>query len=197
MVAPDKGGWITVKARNAHRKVPEFQHIKRETERGHLSGILEGDRQGREEADRFEDVTRSSASHTETSSYTSRSASPSSGIANGSTGEQFRVIPKNKKKQKTRRQKTSPKDIPVSVNEIKDAIAEAKFRYEDDQSQLGFVTDFFITHYRSSELPFNKTLHEQPLSKVATIPWPVIMTLSLMPHAGIGLLFSEGIAASQ
>lgn len=168
-----EGVWFTVKPRGGHKKAGDVSHSKRErnTVGAFLSSSETGgfDRFGRSgDRDVFEDVAESSATLTESSSRTSRSASPSPANASGDVEP---LVKAKRKKQKTRKPKT-PGQMPVSLDALNAAIVNAKSKYGDDQSsQLGSVTDFFITHYSSSELPFRKILQEQPLHKVNIVRW--------------------------
>ncbi len=179
MVADESGGWFTV-TKKGHKKAEELRADRQDNDaaRDVLKGSETGDRPGRKERDVFEDVTESSASQTETSSRTSRSASPSTVNVSGEIEEHKAKSKRNR----TRKSKPTPGQSPLSLLALNAAIENAKSTYgEDQRSQLGFVTDVFITHYRSSELPFRKTLQEQPIQKVCLFPYRH-MLLTMVPY---------------
>jgi hypothetical protein len=173
--------WITVKAKNKGRnrdaKVDSVVEplILHKSEKGKRNGP------GRQDKAVLDNVTESSA-YTEISSRTSRSASPSSANASrGSADDHLQVPEPRKKKNKTRRHKTSPGQIVLSADALDEAIAAAVDRYEDDSSsQLGSVTDFFVAQYRASEFPFNRTVLEQTLEKVM---YGIVSKILCLPQA--------------
>ncbi|EIE26377.1 hypothetical protein COCSUDRAFT_32152, partial [Coccomyxa subellipsoidea C-169] len=170
MVADESKGWFTV-TKKGHKKAAELRGDRQDNDAAEdvLKGSETGgfDRPGRKERDVFEDVTESSASQTETSSRTSRSASPSTATVSGEIEEHKAKSKRNR----TRKSKPTPDQSPLSLLALNAAIENAKSTYgEDQRSQLGFVTDVFITHYRSSELPFRKILQEEPIQKAAEVP---------------------------
>ena len=171
MVADESKGWFTV-TKKGHKKAAELRGDRQDNDAAEdvLKGSETGgfDRPGRKERDVFEDVTESSASQTETSSRTSRSASPSTATVSGEIEEHKAKSKRNR----TRKSKPTPDQSPLSLLALNAAIENAKSTYgEDQRSQLGFVTDVFITHYRSSELPFRKILQEEPIQKVCLFPY--------------------------
>lgn len=162
------GEWITVKTKSRGKnKDSNFDAVsdsnaEQSSEKGKRNGPGRHDRSG------WEHFTESSA-YTESSSRTSRSASPSNVVASKDSTDDH-PHEQRKKKPKTRRHKTSPGQISMTTDDLLQVIATAKDNYPDDSvSQLGVVTDFFVTHYSSSEFPFNKTVLEQPLEKVSLI----------------------------
>ncbi|BDA41059.1 hypothetical protein COCOBI_01-7140 [Coccomyxa sp. Obi] len=153
-------GWVKEKV--TEKEENKAARVQSNSEKGG------GDRLVRNDEDNFEDVADSSATQTESSSRTSRSASPRNAHASlESEGDQSGKA--KRKKRKNHKRKTA--QVPLSSYALGAAIREAKANYGADPiKQLQSVAEIFIKHYHNSEVAFHKTLQEQPLQKVADMP---------------------------
>ena len=148
----DSNGWTTVKPKPGHRKAIEAEQDGRTFPGSNTKA----------ESDSFTD-----SASTRASMEFSRSASPIGG------GE-------DRRPRRAKKQKTAPSDVPIDAQQIASAVADALDYSDDAMTQIGLVTDFLITHYRDSELAFNKVVLEQSVEKVHLAAYP-----ALWPHKAL------------
>jgi hypothetical protein len=132
----DTSEWITVKRRSARPT----------TETAEQKGLQSSGSHTKADSDSFAD-----SASTQTSAHASRSASPSAD--------------ENRRPKKAKKQKTAPRDVPLSADAVVSAVQDAQEYSDDATTQIGLITDFVINHYRDSELAFNKLVLDQPLHK--------------------------------
>ena len=154
--ASDVSGWTTVKRRRESHKrdAGNESHLGKTNGLKPLNTTVAG-KQGTRS--KYEDATESS---TNASTVASRSVSPSS----AGTGRDDELTGGRRK---ARKQKPAITELHIEADEFYSKVAAAEERYADDALvQLQYVTDSLVTHFRGSELPFNKLVIEQSLDKV-------------------------------
>ena len=61
----------------------------------------------------------------------------------------------------------SPGDVRLDAGELRRALDGIAAKYPgDDARQLGAAADWFVSAFKTAELPFNKAVTEGPLEKV-------------------------------
>ena len=61
----------------------------------------------------------------------------------------------------------SPGDVRLEASELRRSLDDIAAKYPgDDASQLGAAADWFVSAFKTAELPFNKAVTEGPLEKV-------------------------------
>ena len=61
----------------------------------------------------------------------------------------------------------SPGDVRLDAGDLRRALDGIAAKYPgDDASQLGAAADWFVSAFKTAELPFNKAVTEGPLEKV-------------------------------
>ncbi|KAK9831873.1 hypothetical protein WJX81_004370 [Elliptochloris bilobata] len=82
-----------------------------------------------------------------------------------------RPVPPKKPKQ-PKKPKVSPGDVRLDAGQLRRALEAIAAKYPgDDASQLGAAADWFVSAFKSAELPFNKAVTEGPLEKAADVPY--------------------------
>ena len=113
---------------------------------------------------KYEDATESSLY---TSTGTSRSSSPSS---SGNCRGVKELAGASKKKKNNRKQRAQQEDLDIDTDAFLSVCKFAEERYSHDALvQLQHCTDYIITAFKGSEIPFSKIVLEQALEKVIAL----------------------------
>lgn len=99
------------------------------------------------------------------------------GKAGGSTEDESKVSeePQTRKAAKPKKPKvkkvtTAQVAAGMSSADLATLLESVEQKYKtDERNQLGIITDHFLSTFRECDIPFNKTVLEQPLSKVTLI----------------------------
>ena len=93
--------------------------------------------------------------------------SPKASSATSAEAEQPKKAPKPKK---PKIKKVTPSDIAagLSAKDLKVVLNDFESKYgTEEHSQLERVADYFLGSFKEADIPFNKTVLEQPVSKVS------------------------------
>lgn len=151
--------WTTVKRRRESHKKDAIIHIANaEKTNGAVKPVNSHKDHQAASRSKYENATESS---TCASTGASRSASPSS----AGTGRGATDVASGRNKSRT--QRAQPEQLCIEADAFLSKVSEAEERYGHDALvQLQFLTDYLVTHFRSSKLPLNKLVLEQSLDKV-------------------------------
>ena len=156
--------WTTVKRRRESHSITADVKSNVEESNGAVRPPGSSRANRKPNGSKYEDAPESSLY---TSTGTSRSSSPSS---SGNCRGVNELAGASKKKKNNRKQRAQQEHLEVDTDAFLSVCKFAEERYSHDALvQLQHCTDYIITAFKGSEIPFSKIVLEQALEKVAAL----------------------------